>query len=288
MLYGQAGKAGLSFLKLGISARGVSMADAMAGHTSGAEATHYNPAGILHYADDKSAQLLVMHKEWIQDTRTEFLGGTVALDEVNAVGVSVNSTTVSDIEIRTRPGTPEGTFTARNFAFGASYARRISDELRLGLTAKFLFEKILIDEASGFALDLGAQYKTPVENLSVGATLANLGGLSALRNEKTTLPALLRIGPAYTALVEGISSTLTLAADVLHIFPESRSYVNAGAELLFDQMLAARVGYQFGSEGRGFCAGIGIRYTILELDYGYAPLASDLGTSHTFSLSLNL
>jgi hypothetical protein len=285
----QAGKSGLSFLKLGISGRGVAMGEAMSAHVSGAAATFYNPAGVLlSPLVEQTAQVMVMHKEWIQDTRMEFLGASVNLSISDAIGVSVNSTTVADIEVRTRPGTPEATFTARNYAVGATYARALSDELTVGITGKFLFEKILVDEASGIGVDLGAQYRTSMEDLTIGLTLANLGTMSSLRNEKTTLPSLLRIGPAYSFTLPDLDATVAVAADYLTIFPEGKSYVNAGGEFLFSGAVAGRVGYQFGSDGRGFTGGVGVSYDLLSLDYAYVPVSHDLGNAHTISLSLNL
>lgn len=230
---------------------------------------------------------MFMHKEWIQDTRTEFLGASIILDSENAIGFSLNSTTVSDIEIRTGPGTPEGVFTARNFSLGGSYAHTFSEDLRIGITGKFLYQKILIDESSGFGFDLGAQYKTSIENLSLGAVLANLGSMNGLRSEKTILPSLLRLGPAYSLGVEDINSTLSVASDFLYIFPESKSYVNVGGELFFNQLFAARLGYQFGSEGRGLAAGIGVAHGPFVLDYAYSHLSDDLGNSHGFSLTMS-
>ncbi len=285
--YAQAGKSGLAFLKLGVSGRGLAMGDAMSATVSGAAATYYNPAGMLTTSGAGTAQLMFMHKEWIQDTRVEFLGASIILDKENAVGFSLNSTTVSDIEIRTRPGTAEGIFTARNFSLGASYAHSFSDELQVGITGKFLYQKILIDESSGFGMDLGAQYKTSIENLSVGAVLANLGSMKGLRSEKVKLPSLLRIGPAYSFEIESINSTLSAASDLLYIFPESKSYLNAGGELMFNKTVAARMGYQFGSEGRGLAGGLGVTYGIFILDYAYSHLSFNLGNTHAISLALN-
>lgn len=283
----QAGESGLAFLKLGISGRGIAMGDAMSASVTGAAATYYNPAGILATSGNSTAQLMFMHKEWIQDTRVEFLGSNILLDDENAIGFSLNSTTVADIEIRTRPGAAEGTFTARNFSLGATYAHLIGNDLRVGISGKFLYQKILIDESSGFGLDLGAQYRTSIENLSVGAVVANLGRMQGLRGGTTTLPSLLRIGPAYSLHVEDINSQVSVASDYLYIFPEAKSYLNAGGELLFDQTVAARVGYQFGSEGRGLAAGLGILYGIFAVDYAYSHLTDDLGNTHTVSLALN-
>jgi hypothetical protein len=229
-----------------------------------------------------------MHKEWIQDTRTEFLGASAALGDGEAIGLSINSTSVSDIEIRTRPGLPEGTFTARSYALGLSYSRRISDLVGIGATGKFLYEKILVDEASGFGLDMGLQYQTPIEHLSAGVVIANLGSMSALRTESTTLPSLIRVGGAYSDSLRTISSEFTVAADYQMVFPGSQSIVAIGGEIIFQQAFAARVGYTLGSEGRTFSAGIGVKYGIASLDYAFAPLTSELGNAHTFSFLINL
>ena len=229
-----------------------------------------------------------MHREWIQDTQTEFLGASADLGSGQAIGLSINSTSVSDIEIRTRPGLPEGTFTSRDYAIGVSYAQQISANVDVGATGKFLYEKILVDEASGFGIDLGAQYKTPVEHLSAGLVIANLGGMSNLKNESTSLPTLARVGGAYSDSLPAFSSEFTLASDYKLVFPTSQSIVAVGGEIVFEKTLAVRAGYTFGSEGRKFSAGIGVKYGVVGLDYAYAPLASDLGNAHTFSLFVNL
>src|ERR1039457_3900285 len=100
-LFAQPGQSGMAFLKLGVSGRGTAMADAGSAFVTGAAATYYNPAGLIPVESTPAAsQLMFMHREWIQDTRMEFLGTSIALGDDNALGASINSTTVSDIEIR--------------------------------------------------------------------------------------------------------------------------------------------------------------------------------------------
>ena len=288
-LFAQPGQSGMAFLKLGISGRGVAMGDAMSAIVTGAAATHFNPAGLVPGSSSSAtSELMFMHKEWIQDMRTEFLGAAILLDDVSSLGGAITTTTVSDIEVRLRPGPAEGTFTARDFAAGISYARLISPEIRVGLTGKFLYQKIYVDDASGFAVDFGGIWATPVENLTVGAAVANLGSMNLLRDEKTKLPALLRIGPGYRYFFNEGQMEIVGAADFVRIFPESRNYLNAGGEFTFNRTLSARVGYQFGSEGRGLSAGLGLQYGVISVDYGYAKLSADLGTGHTFSLAIGL
>ena len=285
----QAGSSGLAFLKLGVAGRGVAMADAMAASTSGVSSLYYNPAGLLEQsAAGPSTRFMFTHKEWIQDTRLEFLGGTARLGENGGLGAYITSTSISDIEIRTVPGQPEGTFSASNMAIGLSYAHRLTETIRAGITVKYLYEKMLVDNASGFAVDLGVQTDTPLENLVIGAAVQNLGGMSPLREQSTALPAMARLGGAYSMeLSEGLYSFLG-AADGVYNFPENRASLNLGAEALFHHIAAVRVGYTFGSEARGISAGVGIMYGIFGLDYAYSPLSSDLGNAHTISIAVNL
>jgi hypothetical protein len=286
--YGGTGSSGMAFLKLGVSGRSVAMGDAMAASVSGAAATHFNPAGLMSRDAAENADLLFMHKEWIQDTRTEFLGARVGISDPVALGFSVNTTTVSDIELRTRPGPAEGTFTSRYLAVGVSGAYRISDAVSAGITTRFLYEEILVDDASGIGIDLGLQYATPVEGLSVGVVLANLGTMGNLRNEPSQLPTLMRAGGAFTLPVEALHGALILAADGLFMFPESRSLLNAGAELAVEGIFMARAGYQAGSEGRGLSLGGGIRHGIFALDYAFSRLNGNLGSGHTISMAVFL
>ena len=289
LTHAAAGKAGFAFLKLGVSGRGVAMGDAMSALVSGAAAAYYNPAGLVDPAvAGSTGQILVMHKEWVQDMRSQFLGGSMAIGADNAVAFSLNNTTVADIPIYTRPGEPEGTFTSRSFSAGLSYGHRLTDNLSLGFSARFLYEKILIDESSGFAIDLGGRFVTPVEHLVVGATIANLGSANAFRTERTTLPTTLRIGPGYAFDVPEIPASVAVGSDLVVVFPESAARVHLGGEFSFLNSVAARLGYQVGTGARGFSAGLGISHGILAFDYAFAPLTNDLGNTHTFSLLLNL
>ncbi len=287
LAHGGTGSSGLTFLKLGVSGRSVAMGDAMSASVNGAAATHYNPAGLGGREGTGNAELLFMHKEWIQDTRTEFLGACVGISDPVSLGFSVNTTTISGIELRTRPGPAEGTFTSRYLAVGVSGAYRVSETLSAGMSTRFLYEKILVDDASGIGVDLGLQYVTPLEGLSVGMVIANLGAMGNLRNESSRLPALMRAGGAFTLPVTALHGDFLIAADGLFIFPESRALLNAGAELSVEGIFMARAGYQAGSEGRGLSLGGGIRHGVLSLDYAFSRLNGDLGNGHTISLGVS-
>jgi hypothetical protein len=281
------GGSGMAFLKLGVSSQGVAMGDAMTASAAGAAATYYNPAGVL-LRTPASPSLMAMHKEWIQDTRTQFIGTAFGIGENDAMGVSVNTTTVSGIEIRTTPGEAQGTFNARDLAVGISYAHQFDEHIRAGLTVRYLYEQILVDDASGFAGDIGVQVDTPVDGLVAGLALANIGSMNAMRDEAIKLPLLARAGVAYPLALPELDARIILAVDGMHLFREERTIGAVGAELTFASMVAVRGGYQAGSEGRGLSLGGGVRYGIVSVDYAYSKLASALGNGHTIAIGLTL
>src|SRR5712691_8940697 len=99
-LHAQAGSTGLSFLKLGVGGRALGMGEAYSAAASDPTAMYYNPAALSLSA---VPQILLMHKEWIQGVKTEYLGAMASLNTFR-FGVSLNATSVDDIELRSVPG----------------------------------------------------------------------------------------------------------------------------------------------------------------------------------------
>jgi len=281
-----AGTSGLSFLKLGVSARAIAMGDAGSALLSGAPATYYNPAGL--FGIDQETHVLLMHKEWFTDTRMQFLGASTPLGENGSLGFSLTHLTISSIEVRTKPGPADGSFTARDLAVGISYAHRLSDNVTLGLTGKYLLEKIFVDNTAGIAFDIGGKWNTPLDHLVIGGVVANIGSMNALRDEKPQLPTLGRIGAAYSDEISSLQSVCSIAIDLEQDFPASQTYVKFGGEVFYQELFAVRAGYFAGADARGFSAGLGVAYSLFSFDYAFAPLLADLGNTHTLSLSIRI
>ncbi len=281
-VFAQGGDAGLSFLKLGVGGRAIGMGDANVALATDATALHYNPAGLTQ---ENKTDITVMHNEWIKDVRTEFLGVKIPLS-CCAVGAFANTTNVSGIEIRQVPGPPEGTFSAHDFAAGAAFAYQIDPSFSIGITAKFLYEKLLVDESVGGAFDLGFLYLSPVEGLQFGLTASNFGFMSKLREERTKLPSAVRIGCAYMVSVPSLSGTVSLAADGFKVLADDKVHLAVGGEFDYGRTFAARIGYQFGYESKGISAGVGMRYGMFKVDYGFTPFSLDLGSAHTLSVGV--
>lgn len=276
-----AGNTGLAFLKLGVTSRAISLGDAVVSYNEDASATFYNPAAMF---TGPNVNALFMHNEQVLGIRTEYLAVKVKFNKL-AFGVSLNNTSVNDIEIREIPGEPLGTFTAQNFAFGLSAGYRVNNNFSFGLTGKFIYEKIYVDNANGFAFDFGGLYN--YDKLSFGLSISNLGSMNELNNESSKLPSSIRGGASYLLDLPKINATVRIGIDGYKVMDGGKVHANAGAEFLYKDFLALRVGYQSGYENKNLTTGLGIKYKAFNLDYAFVPYRYSIGSSHTITLGTN-
>lgn len=281
LLFSQsAGNTGLSFLKFGFGARNIALGDAGTAASNDLTSLYYNPAKL---SKNSNSEILFMHNEWIQNVRSEMLGVKSNLFGI-PFALGFNVTSVSDIEIRTKPGDPEATFDANYFFASFSTAININDNLSAGLTGKYLYEGLLSDEATGFGIDLGMSYKTPIENFTTSAVIKNLGSMNKLRNESTKLPSEIRIGAAYHLSFEESKFDVNPIIELQKYLETDDVHIHLGTEIFYNKLIALRAGYQTGYESRGFTSGLGIKWGNLSFDYAFLPFSLGLGSANLFSL----
>jgi hypothetical protein len=275
-----AGNTGLSFLKFGFGARNIAMGDAGASASNDLSALYYNTSRLTLFEMNEA---MFMHSSWIQDVTSENFG-----IKWNMFGlpwaVGLNYTSVSDIEIRTRPGEPDTKFNANYFYGSLSTGFYVRQELSFGGTIKYLYEGLLSDEATGWGFDFGLNYNLPFKGLTVSTVIKNLGSMNALRNEETKLPTDFRLGSAYNFDVESAKLGFVAVAELQTYLDTDDIHFNLGGDVIYDELLALRVGYQSGFEARGFTAGLGLMWGNLRFDYAYLPFSLGLGNANLFSL----
>ena len=276
-----AGKNGLSFLKFGFGARNIAMGDAGTSVSNDVTSLFYNPSSL---AGKEDSEVMFMHNEWIQDTRSE-VGGIRSVVFGLPIALGINLTSISDIEVRQKPGDPETTFDASYFFGSISTGFFIVDEISFGTSVKYLYEGLYTDEANGWAVDFGITYFTPVKGLKATAVYKNLGSMNSLREESTKLPAELRVGSAYTFDLSDSDFGFTVAGELLKYTLEDDMHLNFGGEIVYNKVIALRAGYQTGyDESRNFTGGIGLVWGNLNFDYAFIPFLSGLGSANHFSL----
>lgn len=285
LLVGQAvaqpGSSGLSFLKLGIGARSIAMGNVGVALAKDPSALYYNPSTLQNLS---APQLLVMHREWIQDASSEHLAASFPIGDIS-FGTYLSTMSISEIEIRTVPGPPQGTFSARNAALGIGGAYGFDSTISIGLGLKYLYEKILVDEANGWGLDIGATYLTPW-NVRTGISITNIGSMGKFKNEASRLPTTLRAGVAYEYPLADMDLMMTSLGEFVSVLPERSVHLHVGLELNYNQLFAARIGYLTGYDSKNISQGVGLYYGIIRIDYAFVPFKFNLGTTHTFSVGL--
>ena len=275
-----AGNSGLAFLKFGFGARNIAMGDAGAAASNDLSAMYYNPSRLV---STEMNEVMFMHNEWIQDVRSEV--GGIKWNMFNLPwAVGFNVTTVSDIEVREKPGEPISKFNANYFFGSLSSGFSVITDLDFGATIKYLYEGLLNNESSGYGFDFGLNFFTPVKGLTASAVIKNIGTMSELRVEKTKLPSEFRLGGAYNFGFSTAKLDFILAAEFQKYLETDDIHINGGGEIIYNQTFAARVGYQSGYEARNFTGGIGIMWGNLRLDYAYMPFSLGLGNANLFSI----
>lgn len=313
----RAGTTAAAFLDIGVGPRAEALGGAYTALAGDATALYWNPAGLAHM---QTGEVVSAHAEWLADINHDYVG--VALPFAGGVvGASVTLLGVPEQLVRTetnQQGTGE-TFTAADMALGLSYGRAITDRFSLGGTVKLIQQRIWNSSATGFAVDVGTQFRTGFwGGLTIGATVSNFGSDLRLdgRDLRTFVdPAPDQDGnngqiPADYALdawglpmdfsigvvaqpVNSRMNQVTIAIDALH---PSNNYesLNAGIEYGFRERVYLRAGMQglFLDENEGgLSLGLGVRQP-LPYPNGLGKLdiavrdAGRLGRVSTLALSL--
>jgi hypothetical protein len=273
------GDTGLAFLKIGVGARAAAMGEAYVAVAQDPSAMYWNPAGI---ANTPALEFHASHNEWISDVRYEYVGAVQGM-RGHALGGFVSLLHMGELEGRDAAGQFTESFRAYDFSAGVTYGRRVMRTVEVGVTGKFLYERIHDFKATGVAADLGVRYRTPLRGLTLAATATNLGPEMTFEEESFTLPASARIGAAYRS--RALLSGFVLASDVR--FPNDADVRgHLGAELWVHEMIALRGGAKLNYDEELGTMGFGVRYREYELDYAFVPFSdtSELGDTHRFSV----
>ncbi len=278
--------AGTAFLRLGMDARGSAMGGAMTASASGLNALQWNPAGLYSAG---SSEIEFSHLSGLDDIDTEFFGFLWKKSEKNIFAVSVLSNNIGGIEQRTHPtDEPDGIISSHDFYTGFSYATVIYGKYEVGITAKYLYQKIFTYSAKGYAADIGIKYNLPEYDLVVGAALKNIGSLGELKSEKPEMPAMFSAGLLYKIpVIQDSDHEFNMTADFQMYF-SADDHAAAGLEYIFRNSFSIRGGYVSNYEERGISFGGGINYKIYLLDYAYLPNVTSFGDNHLISFRVKL
>jgi len=310
------GSTAAPFLNIGIGPRAISMGGAFIATASDVSSLYWNPAGASR-SDINEA--MFSHSSWFADINYNWAGAMLKLGDAGTVGLNLTYLDYGDMEITTlaeQDGTGQ-LFSAHDMSIGLTYAYNLTDRFSLGGTVKYIQQKIWNTSASAFAMDLGVLFHSDIYGLRIGATITNFGTpmkmdgkdllvqhdidpnnygnndqiLATLQTGEFPLPLTFRIGLAMDVL-NSEEHRVTFAADALHPNDNDES-LNVGAEYMFNNLIAFRVGYKsllLTNSEEGLTAGVGLNYNFtsdfgVRVDYAYQDFGVLDYTQH-FSIGI--
>lgn len=305
----RAGTAAASYLLVPSTARTASLGNGLTGglaSLSGVESLQSNPAAL---SSNTGTEALFSYTGYVADIGVNYFGVAQNFGTSN-VALTVTSWDFGDISRTTAANSDPGalTYQASTVVVGASYARRFTDRISAGLTAKGISESIDDINGSALAFDAGMTYDVGESGLQFGVALRNFGtkmsysgtGLTqsepiggsagpfplVIATEQFELPSLLSFGASYTRSFEG-----NLTATALGNF-RSNAYDQpefaGGLELGYNNLVYARFGanmmpamsqntFEFWNLGAG--VNLPVSNSALSVDYAYRQTEAFGGVS---------
>jgi len=296
----RAGTTAAQFLKIGAGARATGLGGAYTAIANDITSIYWNPAGLAR--SNGNGEAIFNHAEWLAETDYDFAAFSLKLQSLGSVGLSITSFRTPDDPVRTIQA-PEGTgqtWNMSSISAGLTYARSLTDKFSIGFTAKFVQEKLFNLTARGGAFDIGILYDTPLENVTLGATITNFGTKMGLegrdlffnndpfnedgsvdavpaeyRTDGYEMPLNLKFGLAWQAVKNDQYEVLaTMDANQPN---DNIEYLNTGVEVGIKRTVFLRGGYKaLGLENseQGPTFGVGINYNTVggnfKFDFGWA------------------
>ncbi len=309
------GTTAAAFLEIGAGARAQAMGGAFTAIANDATAMYWNPAGISRLG---RMEATFNYANWFLDTQYAYTGLVAPIGSSMAVGVNVTHFGFGEQPVRTIDR-PEGTgevYGASDLALALAFGMNLTDRFSFGVNLKYINQSIWHESASGFAIDMGALYDTPLPGLKLGFAIQNFGtdmrlsgrdirraydpdpasyGNDAINvlyeMDSFSLPLKFSFGAAYQVNLAKNHSVL-LATDVLHPGNNTES-INIGMEYSAYRMFQLRAGYESLQEQdsiSGLTLGGGLQYNIQRsmtfcLDYSWVDWGI-LSSVHRFSIGL--
>ncbi len=241
---------GMPILLIAPDAVSSAMGDAGVASTPDIYSAHWNNAKFAFIDGDMGVS--TTYTPWLRnlhvgDMNLLYLGGYYRINERSTAAASLTYFSLGDIDHTNSSGDIIGTLHPNEFAVDATYALKLTDNLSLGASGRFILSDLtngaMVEDGSGhtatnsaksLAADVGLYYETEAsrkETVALGLFISNLGAKLSYSdddNNKEFLPANLRIGARYTNVLDDYNkiSILFDANKLLVPTPQLRNDTN--------------------------------------------------------------
>ncbi|MEO8233232.1 MAG: PorV/PorQ family protein [Ignavibacteriota bacterium] len=306
------GTSGAQFLQIPVGARSEAMGGAIVGLADDASAIFWNPAGIVKV---NNVQAHFSYMNWFDLFDFNAASLVYNAGEMGTFGASMVLFTTDKMEITTEEQ-PNGTgryFDAGDIALGVSYAKYLTDRFSVGVTVKYVNQRIWNETATGIAFDIGTQYRLDFQNLTIAMCMTNFGAdmkydgpdldfvyrkddnysqsrltPSRLSTEDYSLPLNFQVGIGFDVF-EYDFVKMRGAIDVTHP-NDNAERAHFGTEFSFFDRFFVRAGYKYNYDDQDFTFGAGANVPLggsaVYFDYAFS-LYDILPSVHRISVNLS-
>ncbi len=285
-----------AFLRNDVGARAAGLNGSFVSMTSDPNVLFYNPASL---ATITTPRISLGYFKNLLDVNSGSLAFAQQVEGVGFIGFGIDYVDYGSFDQTDQSFNTIGTFGASDLALVAGYATMLDDAASFGANLKYIHSSIAEYTSSALAADLGFLYQIPSENLTLGASIRNVGRqISEYGSTREDLPLDFVVG--VTKRPEHLPVLLNLN---FHKLNEQRSTFfdrfasfTVGAEFLLSESLRLRFGYnneQHRDLKLGTTAGIsglsfggGLVFSQYLVDYAYNSYGQ-IGGLHRISLGMN-
>jgi len=306
------GTSGAQFLEIPVGARATSLGSAFAGFSDDATGVFWNPAGIVRIKNN-AAHFSYMN--WFDMFDFNAASISFSSEGIGTFAASVIVLQMDKQEVTTE-AQPNGTgryYDAQDLSLGLTYAKYLTDRFSVGLTFKYIRQRIWNESAQGVAFDVGTQYRLDFQNLIIAMKMSNFGAdlqfegedlivthdvnqnvpknrltKAQLETEDFPLPLSFQVGITLDLYT---SNFLNIRGGLDAIHPnDNTERITAGIEFSFFDRLFLRGGYKFNYDDTKYTFGAGanipVASTRISFHYAYS-LYDILPSVHRISLDLD-
>jgi hypothetical protein len=223
------------FLTIAPDARSAGMGDAGVATTPDANSVHWNPAKLAFIEQKSGVGISVT--PWLQnlvgDMYLYYLSGYTKISQNEAIAVSMRYFDLGSMDFTDINRNLITTVNPREYAFDATYSRKLSNKFGMGVTARYIRSNLTgnfssgpgsndIRPANSIAADVSAFYVNNdlllgnyKSKLAFGANMSNIGPKITYtdRSQRDFIPTNLRLGTALTTEFDAYNK-LTFAFDL--------------------------------------------------------------------------
>ena len=237
---------GVPLLLIAPDSRAGAMGDVGAASRPDANSIHWNAAKLSFM--EKQAGLTFTYSPWLReivsDIKLMYLSGYYRLDERNTLGASLTYFSLGSIDFFSEDGQATGTYKPNEFAFDVAYSMKLSENLSMSLTGRYIRSDLTQGQnvgttsthaANAGAADLGLYYQNKIDlempsQYAFGVQISNLGSKISYSDnlESSFLPANLRIGGRYSMDFDQFNNLSVMADFNKLLVPTPPVYDNEG------------------------------------------------------------